>query len=81
MPAPAIVMLFATALIVGGLGIGLVVIIALLLRISGALSDAGDLLEQLPGMLGPLGPVVSRLAGALTRLRALVDSDFVPGDG
>ena len=76
MPAPAVVMLLATALIVGGLGIGLLVIIALLLRISSALNTAGALLDQLPGMLGPLGPVVARLAGALTTLRGAVDPTF-----
>lgn len=78
MPAPAIGMLIATALIVVGLGAGLLVIIALLFRISSALTAAGELLGALPEMLGPLDPVVGRLAGALVRLRSLVDSDFVP---
>lgn len=81
MPAPAIVLLIATALVVGGLGIGLAVIVVLLLRISSALDGAGAQLGVLPDMLSPLGPVVSRLAGALTRLRALVDSDYVAGHG
>lgn len=78
MPAPAIGMLIATGLIVVGLGGGLLVIIALLLRISSALTAAGNLIGALPEMLGPLDPVVGRLAGALVRLRSLVDSDFVP---
>lgn len=81
MPAPGMVLLIATALVIGGLGIGLAVIVVLLLRISTALSDAGTRLGQLPEMLSPLDPVVSRLAGALSRLRALVDSDYVPGNG
>ncbi|MCL2586029.1 MAG: hypothetical protein FWE35_26645 [Streptosporangiales bacterium] len=78
MPAPAIGMLVATALIVVALGASLLVIIALLLRISSALVTAGNLLGALPEMLEPLDPVVGRLAGALVRLRSLVDSDFVP---
>jgi len=71
-------MLVATALIVVALGASLLVIIALLLRISSALVTAGNLLGALPEMLEPLDPVVGRLAGALVRLRSLVDSDFVP---
>lgn len=78
MPAPAIGMLVATGLLVLGLGGALLVIIALLLRISGALATAGNLLGALPEMLGPLDPVTGRLAGALVRLRTLVDPDFVP---
>lgn len=78
MPAPAIGMLIATGLIVAGLGGALLVIIALLLRISRALTAAGELLGALPEMLGPLDPVVGRLASALVRLRTLVDSDFAP---
>ena len=81
MPAPAIFLLVATALIVGGLVIGLAVIVTLLLRISHALGDAEAYLGAVPGQLGPLGPAVERLTGALSRFRSQVDGDYVTGDG
>jgi hypothetical protein len=81
MPAPGTLLLVATALIVGGLVIGLAVIVTLLLRISRALGDAEGHLGTVPGQLGPLGPVVERLTSALSRFRARVDSAYMINDG
>lgn len=81
MPAPGVVLLLATALIVGGLALGLIVIVALLLRISGALGVAEFHLGEVPGQLGPLGPAVERLNGALIRVRSRVNAWSVTSDG
>lgn len=78
MPAPGIGMLVATAVIVAGVAIGLTAIVIQLLRISAALDAAGGLIGQLPGILAPVDAVVGRLAGALVKLRSLLDPSFKP---
>lgn len=69
MPEAGTVLLVATALIVGGLLLGLGVIVALLVKISGALGAASTRLGMIPDQLEPLGPVVGRMTDALGRFR------------
>lgn len=78
MPAPAIGMIIVSGVIVAGVAVGLTAIIIQLLRISAALDAAGGLIGQLPGMLAPVDSVVGRLAGALVKLRSLLDPSFKP---
>jgi hypothetical protein len=75
MPVTGLVLLAATALIVGGLVVGLVTIIMLLMRISRSLADASFHLGLIPDQLDPLGPAVSRLTGSLAGYRAQATSD------
>lgn len=69
MSAPGVVLLVATALIVGALVIGLGIIVTLLVRISAALADASDHLGIVPEQLDPLEPAVSKYTTAARALR------------
>jgi hypothetical protein len=81
MPVAGSVLLVATALIVGGLAIGLVAIITLLIRISSSLADASHHLGLIPDQLDPLGPAVSKFTDSLGSFRTQIDSDQVMGRG
>ena len=69
MPAPGIAMIVAVALIVAALAVALTWIVLLLLRISKVLGTADAHLGAIPGMLGPLGPVVERINSSLVKIR------------
>lgn len=76
MPLPGIIMLILTGIIVAAVAGVLTTILIYLLRISSALEAANGRIGQLPGILAPVESVVGRLAGALTKLRTLLDPTF-----
>lgn len=69
MSLAATLFLVATALTVVGLAAGLVTIVLLLLRISGALADASTHLALVPEQLAPLESGVPLLAASLADIR------------
>jgi hypothetical protein len=69
-------MLILTGVIVAAVVGVLLTILLYLIRISSSLAAVNDQIGQLPGMLAPVDGVVGRLAGALTKLRRLLDPTF-----
>ena len=76
MALPGIIMLILTGIIVAAVAGVLATILIYLFRISSALEAVNGQLGQLPGILAPVEGVVGRLAGALTKLRTLLDPAF-----
>ncbi|MBB5159032.1 hypothetical protein [Saccharopolyspora phatthalungensis] len=74
MPLTGVVLLVATALLVGALAVGLGAIIVLLARISRSLANASHNLGLIPEQFGPLGPAVLKYTRSLAGLRAEADS-------
>ena len=81
MLTPGVLLLIATALLVGALVIGLAIIIVQLVRISSALAEASEHIGLVPEQLAPLDPAVSKYIMSVRELRGAFEQSRTVNDG